>query len=91
MTQLGASDQSSAYTELANNPDRLGLSGFNMRPREGNITSVEIVVHVQEKANLKNNDKMEVTLPVLKLFFRCRWWWPMSGSITARARGCIYL
>jgi len=57
---LGSPDKLYTYTNLSDNTDYLGLSGYNIGDMGGNITRVEFVANVQERANLANNDQFEV-------------------------------
>lgn len=45
-----------AFTDLSNNPDNLGLGGFNTSGQTGNITKVELVTYIKEVKNLKAGD-----------------------------------
>ena len=53
---LGAPDTAIATTEMNDNTDVLGLSGFNMGDQGGNITNVTFVVYTEEFVNLKATD-----------------------------------
>lgn len=49
---LGAPDNNFAYTNLSNNEDTVGISGFNMYGQSGTITNVRLLAHVREIKNL---------------------------------------
>jgi len=53
---IGRPDSSFAYTNMANNTDIVGLSGFNMGNQGGTITSVKIVIYAHELVELKASD-----------------------------------
>jgi protocatechuate 3,4-dioxygenase beta subunit len=55
-----APDNLFAQTNLSNNPDTLGLSGFLLGPQLGTITKVEYVVHAREILNLQPADALVV-------------------------------
>lgn len=54
---LNAPDGLFASTNMANTPDELGLSGFNMTPQLGNITNVSIINHIREDVNFRSVDQ----------------------------------
>lgn len=57
---LGAPDEKFSYTELSDNSDYLGLSGYNIGNMSGSISSVQFVANLHEKINLAAKDEFEV-------------------------------
>ncbi|WP_420631305.1 SdrD B-like domain-containing protein [Candidatus Leptofilum sp.] len=57
---LGLVDGLFTTTNMNDNADVLGLSGFNMAPQTGNITSVEAVLYLRENSEFKGTDQLHV-------------------------------
>ncbi|HSH01915.1 MAG TPA: SdrD B-like domain-containing protein [Anaerolineae bacterium] len=56
----GPPDDTYMLTDLSDNPDAVGLSGFNIGPQLGNITNVSYVSYIREIANFKAGDQLIV-------------------------------
>jgi hypothetical protein len=57
---VNAPDGLYAITNLGNNLNELGLSGFNSINNGGNITSVEFVTYIREEVNLTANNNLTI-------------------------------
>ncbi len=57
---LGTPNNSTATTVIENNTDTLGLSGFNKGDQGGTITDVDLVVYMEELANMDATDELEL-------------------------------
>ncbi|MFM8321603.1 MAG: SdrD B-like domain-containing protein, partial [Chloroflexota bacterium] len=57
-----APDGKYAYTNMENNSDLLGLSGFNTAAQPGTISSVKVVLYVREKKELKDTDTVDLNI-----------------------------